>query len=335
MKLVVKKLAYDLAAAILTPTVLSTLRSSKVSILMYHGIISEPLKIADPCMIDVADFRAQMQHLKKHFDVVSLSEAHRKIRENSIDRRTAVITFDDGYQNNHDLALPVLEELQLPATIYLATKYVGTSSSIWTARLQHAFAETRKRSVTWRGQSYALATAELATESMQAIKAELKSSPNAELMKLVDQLCAELGVSDSQNLPIGSPYRMLDLASIKRLQDSRLIDLGAHTHCHFILSQIGNDMQEEEVRMSKSQVESLTSTPCTSFAYPNGQTTDYTSDTVSIVRKCGFETAVTTVNGRCDAQSERLEMPRLSVDGASSLSQFKLGLFNIPRRAGH
>jgi peptidoglycan/xylan/chitin deacetylase (PgdA/CDA1 family) len=243
------------------------------------------------------------------------------------------ITFDDGYQSNHDLALPVLEKLGLPATIYLTTGFLDTDTTIWTGLLQHAFTVTRAQRLEWRGRQWPLDSLPARAACLREIKAEIKSQPQASLFATVGELTQSLTGSDRITLDASSPYRMLGAAALQRLAKSDCIQLGAHTHQHFVLSRIERELQRSEIQISKQMVESLTSKPCRTFAYPNGGPEDFNDDTLAILEDCGFEFAVTTIEGLCNATSfSPMRLPRLTVNGQSSFSQFKLGLFNIPGR---
>lgn len=327
-----KSIGYDAAATILPP-LLSRLHAGQLAILTYHGVVEAPQPIPDPCLVPIDDFSRQMHFLREQFDVLPLDEAVSRCRDRRVQRPIVAITFDDGYQNNHDMALPVLEKLGLPATIYLTTGFLDTDTTIWTGLLQHAFTVTRLPRLVWRGRTWELDSLSARVTCLREIKAELKSHPQASLFATVNELTKSLTDSDRIALDVSSPYRMLDAASLQRLAKSDCIQLGAHTHQHFVLSRIDRETQRSEIRNSKQAVQALTSKICRSFAYPNGRPEDFNEDTVALLEDCGFEFAVTTIEGLCNANSlSPFRLPRLPVNGQSSFSQFKLGLFNIPGR---
>lgn len=333
MKSFVKSVGFGVAAATLRPSLLSRLHAGKLTVLTYHGVTDAPQPIADPCVVLIDDFRLQMQFLRKHYDVLPLDEAIDRCKSRRTRRPVMAITFDDGYQNNHDLALPILEKLGLPATIYLSTAFLDTDTTIWTGLLQHAFSVTRLRRLDWQGLQWHLGSPVARAAALQSIRDELKSLPQANLYDTIATLTQVLTDSDTVCLNVASPYRMLDAASLQRLAKSDCIELGAHTHQHFILSRLDRELQHSEIVTSKERVESLTSRRCRSFAYPNGRPEDFNDDTLAILQSCGFDFAVTTTPSLYDGASfSPLHIPRVFVHGQSPLSHFKLGLFNIPDR---
>src|SRR3569832_422684 len=82
----------------------------RLTILMYHAVIRAPLPAKDWCFLPEASFQEQMSYLQRHFDVLPLQEATEKLKTGSIRRPSAAITFDDGFQNNFDVAFPILRK---------------------------------------------------------------------------------------------------------------------------------------------------------------------------------------------------------------------------------
>src|SRR5512134_2690195 len=102
---------------------------------MYHAVLTSPLAVPDWCFLDAGVFREQLEYLARRFEVVSLHEAVRRLKNRMVTRPTAAITFDDGFQSVHDVAFPILKRMGLPATVFVATGLVGTDDTTWYCRL--------------------------------------------------------------------------------------------------------------------------------------------------------------------------------------------------------
>src|SRR5438046_5518222 len=98
----------SLAASGLPRLVQHALFPGELAVLMYHAVVREPLPVPDWCFVLEDDFARQMAYLKRHFDLLPLSAALAALGAGRIRRPTAVITFDDGFQNVRDIAFPVL-----------------------------------------------------------------------------------------------------------------------------------------------------------------------------------------------------------------------------------
>lgn len=95
-----------------------------ISILMYHSVGDNGSHIT----VTTDQFAEQMQYLKdKGYTVVSLRECIERIKKGGNVADTVVITFDDGYEDNYTNAYPILKEHAFPATIFVATNYIGES----------------------------------------------------------------------------------------------------------------------------------------------------------------------------------------------------------------
>ena len=98
-------------------------RRGRVAILMYHAVLPEPDPLL-PGVPDVVEFRTQMEAVRDCFRVIPLAEAAAGVRSGRLPPRAACITFDDGYANNAEVALPVLSSLGITATFFVATGYL-------------------------------------------------------------------------------------------------------------------------------------------------------------------------------------------------------------------
>lgn len=304
-----------------------------VSILMYHGVVANPLRIPDWCFLPYDRFVAQMDYLARHFEVLSLDEAIERLVLGKITRPTAVITFDDGFQNNHDVAFPVLQALRFPFTIYLTTGLVDTNRSVWFCDVLDALGRTTLPSFEWRGEQYGLCTVQARMETSVRLQRELKRLPHAQLLMEVAQIREMLGCEPEHRVTPGSPFRILDSESIRRMSRTGLADFGGHTHSHAILSRISASAREAEIRQSISAVERITGQPCRHFAYPNGRQEDYEQESVALLKDLNVVSAVTTTPGPNTCATDRYLLRRYGIGAWTSMSLFKLMVHHALHKA--
>ena len=93
-------------------------------VLAFHRVNSETA--GDALTISPREFEDHCRFVRRHFDVISLGELVRRLEEEEDTGGTLVITFDDGYRDNAEVAAPILDELGLPATFFLITGFIGT-----------------------------------------------------------------------------------------------------------------------------------------------------------------------------------------------------------------
>ncbi|MCW3040331.1 MAG: polysaccharide deacetylase, partial [Solirubrobacterales bacterium] len=125
-------LALGLEALGLTPLLRAAGRGWRGALVLTYHRIGD----ADACPYDRGLFSAtqarldeQMAYLRRHFDIVDTAEGLRAAYGRR--GRAVAVTFDDGYRDNYDLALPVLREHRIPATFFVATGFVDRPRVSW------------------------------------------------------------------------------------------------------------------------------------------------------------------------------------------------------------
>jgi peptidoglycan/xylan/chitin deacetylase (PgdA/CDA1 family) len=232
------------------------------------------------------------------------------------------ITFDDGFQNNYDVAFPLLRDAGLPATIFLTTAFIGTDQTLWYCRLNRAVDESRMKSFWWRDREFVLTDAAAKQDSARRLNDALKKLPHRQLELEVRQIAASLGVDGNRPLESGSPFRMLKVDQIQEMSRSGLIEFGAHTCSHAILSRLSSEEQRAEIGESLAVVQRITGSPCAIFAYPNGLAEDYDQESLRILEASGVRTSVTAVGGMNDGSTSPLELKRIGIGMASDWNDF-------------
>lgn len=267
----------------------------KVAVLAYHGVIAddEPLAERNWLQVRASEFRAQMDYLSRHYEVCGLDAV---LTRPWSGRPRAVITFDDGYANNHGVALPILREYGLPATIFVATGAVGTGRLFWWDRLL----------LSCPAELYPSAA------KIQAIK----RLPALEVESAVDAYLDARGLRSVAGCP--SCYRPLESREISELLDSGLIELGSHTHGHEILLTLSDEQLRVTLAESAASLRRWGANP-RFFAAPNG---DYRDEQIALIREQGFTACIGTQAGlwRDTAAIDRI--PRLEIGRGTDLGTF-------------
>jgi len=263
-------------------------------ILIYHRVHPRP----GPFMIDAIPperFERQMEHLASAYRPLALEELVERSRAGAVPKGAVAVTFDDGYADNHEHALPVLLRHGIPATVFLVTGCVGTGIAPWHDQVLLAFASTRREQVRVPGPAADAPPLPLRTEKERRsaafrVLAALKAMPEAERLAAVERLRAELGGERDAAAESGL---MLDWDRVRAMKSAG-VRFGSHTETHPILSRVTRERAREEITRSKRAIEAELGEEVRLFAYPNGRTEDYTDDTVALLREAGYRAAVTT-----------------------------------------
>jgi peptidoglycan/xylan/chitin deacetylase (PgdA/CDA1 family) len=303
----------------------------KLSILMYHGVVRQPLAVSDWCFISETNFRRQMEYLKTNFEVFSLTEAINALKFNSIHRPTAVITFDDGYQNVFDVAFPILHELKLHATVFLNTAFVGTANTVWFCRLIQAITMTSHTSLSWQNSTFDISTSKAKATTSAILQSRLKQLDHDDLLKELEEIIKSLEVTVDFIAP-SSSFQILGREAIQYMMASNLIEFGAHTDNHTILTHIPIVKARQEIEQSIQAVRKFTGQPCRLFAYPNGRSEDYNTDIINILKDTGITAALTTRVGPNTVDTPLFELRRYPIGANLGMVPFQLQVHHVLAR---
>lgn len=301
----------------------------KLSILMYHAVVRTPLEVPDWCFVSEDNFSRQMDYLSRHFRVVPLDQAAQELRADRISEPTAVITFDDGFQNVHDVAFPILTRYKLPSTVFINTAFINTAQTLWFCLLNQAITETKRRELVWEDQTFDLSDTASRARCNARLQRLVKKLPHDQLLEKVEEIREKLGIRTPMEVATDSPFRMLDNRSIAAMSASGLVEFGAHTATHTILTRVDETRARQEITSSIEDTQRLTGKPCRSFAYPNGQPRDYNAAMVEFLADSGIEVAVTTRDGPSTMSTPPLELCRYGVGASLSLLPFILRVHHL------
>ena len=246
---------------------------------------------------------------------------------------SVVLTFDDGYIDNLVHAKPILERFDVPATVYVASGYTGKGWEFWWDELQHQVLEpgTLPEHVVldFPGEPFEWTLGEAATyteveyEAQRHWNGSMPETPGPRqmfLMALIDRMrplpevdqrhiLNQLAEWTGKTTP-RPEYRQMTEEELPQLEEGGLIEIGAHTLTHPMLSAHPPEVQREEIEGSRARLEEMLGHPVTNFAYPFGTVEHYNADTLAIMRDAGFTSTVTTTPGLVQRTMDRHQLPR-------------------------
>ena len=258
---------------------------SQVIILVYHRIGPMTDKWSNSPLHQEL-FEEQMNYFSKNFEIISLNNLSEMIAKGTIPEKAVVITFDDGYKDNYEVAFPILKKYNAPATIFLATGPIEQKKLFWWDLVNYVLFHTDMKSIDINDMgSYQLGSEEDKTKAGLNIQEKLKKMDNSKKEFIIDELINLTGVNIPEKL--GKKY-VLSWNEIKRMNKSG-IEFGSHTVTHPILTNVSLDEAKWEIVNSKNCIEENLGTDVKSFAYPNG---DFNDEISSLVESLGFSSSV-------------------------------------------
>lgn len=249
------------------------------------------------------------------FDLVALDEVPARLAGAGRGRPFATLTFDDGYRDNVEHALPVLRRHEAPFTIFATTAFADGCGRLWWLELEEAIARLDRISVNLGGERIEApcATAEEKVAAFERVYWTLRAGPESRLRATIALLAAEAGL-DTAAMTRGLCLGWDELTTLAREPGATI---GAHTLTHPMLAKQPADVARGEIVDSKRIIEAKLGLPVRHFAYPVGDPTSAGPRDFAFAREAGFATAVTTRPGHLFPEHrEHLHaLPRVSVNG--------------------
>src|SRR5437773_7886298 len=311
---------------------------SKALILVYHRVVELPSP--DPYLLGVTSQHSSehLQTLRKYGQPMQLQQLVGVLRDGSLPRQAIIVTFDDGYADNLYHARPLLERYDIPATVFVTAGYIEQEREFWWDELERLLLQPgtlpEKLHVNVDGSSYEWNLGEVARYRQEEYehhrhwnygkddKPTLRHHIFLSLYRLLrflpegkrQKVLKELEVWAGTKPTVRRTHRALLRDEVIHLVDGKLIEVGCHTMTHPILSSLPQLDQWNEIQGSKKHLEKLLERPVSSFAYPHGSRSDYTPETVAIVREAGFTCACSNSADIICRSSDPFELPRMQVE---------------------
>ncbi|SDZ76944.1 polysaccharide deacetylase family protein [Nitrosospira multiformis] len=281
-------------------------RHARLSILIYHRV----LPCQDPLFPEESHARSfdqQMEQLAACFRVISLGEAIRGLRNGTLPPRAACVTFDDGYADNAEIALPILKKRGIPATFFVATGFLDGGrmfNDTVIELIRGAPGSTVDLDSLGLGR-FPIGTVSERRQTIHQLLGKLKYLPSALRQSTVEAMSA--------SIPVMLPDNLMMTSEQVRMMHNAGMEIGGHTASHPILAKMESRAACADIATGKEMLEGIIRAPVRFFAYPNGKPgRDYLPDHVRMVKKLGFDAAVSTAHGAARKGSDLHQLPRFT-----------------------
>ncbi len=282
-------------------------RGPGLSILIFHRVLPafDPLF---PNEIDGRRFDRMMALVARSFLVLPLDQAAEALQQGRLPRRALAITFDDGYADNCDIALPILRRHGLTATIFVATGFLD-GGRMWNDSVIECLRRSTQPAVDLAALGLpvmplgSLAERRAAIERCIAVVKYQRPPAREPLLAALHDACGRPALPEDL---------MLSGAKVRALHEDGM-GIGAHTQSHPILRTLGEAEAEAEITGSRQALQNLLQQPVDTFAYPNGKPgQDFDQRHVELTRRLGFRLAVSTAKGVSRQGDDMFQLKRFT-----------------------
>jgi len=303
---------------------------AKLWVLTYHRVLpadDSRMKAEEPGMVVTPDtLRMHIEEAAKLMPIVSLTAWLEDYQTGKpLPTKACAITFDDGWLDNHQYALPILKQQAVPATLFAVSKMIDTKCQFWPTRISTILGslnESELKTLDWLPirTMKAGSDTESFRESCSEVIAKLKSNSDEQIITWVGQ--AERKFS----IPAPSEPMLMNHLQLQEFANTDLLDIGSHTRHHYRLNEELADLTiQKETEGSQRDLELILNRRVPLFCYPNG---DMSDKALGLVRKNYFA-AVSTESGVNLAKNlslHALKRINLQEDSSNSPKKFRARL---------
>lgn len=286
-------------------------------ILMYHRVLHrEQTKGIQPGMyVDAGTFENHVNFLRENFEMIALERLFSYITSGFPPQSPlCVLTFDDGWVDFYENVYPVLCKYQIPATVFLATNFVGrVDRCFWTDQLANVLQMERLRE---RVTSFKVLNPDARFLASLRGSQEDRLEQAIELLKSFPQIRIDCALADLRyywgaDIPVGSRM-FISWKEAREMKRSGLVTFGSHTAEHKILTLCSDEEVASELSDSKKRLEreTLIDDGLAAFCYPNG---NHDHRIENMVREAGYQIAVTTESGWNKWKSDPMSLRRIGI----------------------
>ena len=283
-------------------------------ILIYHRVTELDF---DPQLLAVKpdNFYNQIKYLKENYNLVSVEEFSELINsKKEFPKGTILLTFDDGYYDNLQEAVPVLESLSAQSLFYLSTGLLNTNEETWWDQLERIFYSnklSKTLSISIKNIQYNFDSSgkEKIDDTYNKVHRLIKYLKVDERKEIIDKLFDWSKVEKSGRIS----HRFLSFDEVKKMSELKSAVIGAHTHSHTPLSILLYEEQKNDIEKSKEILENITGKEIKHFSYPFGAKKDYNADSLKISSELNFDFVCANYYLQVHRWSDKYSLPRVLV----------------------
>lgn len=259
--------------------------------------------------METPEFERAVHWIARTHRLLPLDEVVAALREGRpLPDGAAAVTFDDGYQDIYTHAWPVLQNYEVPATVFLTTGPMDRRELFWFDRFRYIIHTTEKKGFEVEGLGeFPLRTR---TERFRAVtlieRSVLKVADEAEKLACIRAIEEDLAVDPPE---VGDDY-ILTWDQVREMnQDS--VSFGSHTVTHPQLTHLPLRQAAAEIRDSKRRIEEETGTEVRFLSYPNGGAADTSTEIRALVKEAGYLSAFCGIPGQVRAGTNLFMLNRI------------------------
>lgn len=302
-----------------------------VLFLTYHRVLTpEQLRCSNSSagmVVTTAAFAKHLSFISRFMNPITLDEFEESVYQDfPLPPRSCVITFDDGWKDNYDNALPLLTQFGLPATIFISTYFISNCDTFWQEKFRatlRALRDLKSIGEFADTQLASLIPPDLSDEAVQKfidLRKQFSQKDNDNLIKSIRSRLPRAALSKTYD-------DMLEWNDVLEMR-KKGISFGSHGCTHTPLVLLTDDDCTTELYNSRIELQVKSGQQIRAIAYPNG---DFDNRVLGLSKKAGYRLGFTTIEGRYSSDMDPIAIPRINIHEArtSSISLFLAAIVGL------
>ena len=332
IKFFFKKIVLNILLKIGFLRVLHYKNRKKICVLMLHGVMAPHIQTSWVPLRDQLnpnDLKRTLNILSEYYQFITIEQCVDILDGKSPPIDNAIlITFDDGYRNNIDYALPICESFSIKPVLFVTTSHINSGLPFWFDRLDYALQQNMGEvlSLTYQGYIYHFdaRTREDLIISYKKFRDDCKQCFNDDIKLnnlfngLSEILEARSGLKLSDISDKDDWSAIVSWETLKEAVSKGRLDVASHTEDHLRLDCLNEDDISSQLKQSKVCIENELAVKCHYFCYPNG---NYNGLAIKLVKEAGYRAAFSTDIGLCESMDDLMTLKRFNFPAKKTPSE--------------
>lgn len=296
-------------------------RSPWLPVVTFHRVVHRPPRYRfDDEVLDTtpAEFEEQVRSIRDHFTPVSIQDVHAFLEGEELPSNPVLVTVDDGYRDNYEVALPILRRHGVKAAFFIATDFVTRRRVFWWDQIAYLIKTTARTRIELTYPRVVALDLDTPAKKAVAIKRLLrlvKKVYGLDLPRFLDALVAATGVVWTDELERTFANELLMTWDQVRALRAAGMDVQSHTRTHRVLQTLSPADVLNELRDSRAELEQQLDAPVEAISYPVGHTINDRPDVRESLLEAGYKMGFTNATGTQSTigQIDRFNIRRLAM----------------------
>ena len=235
-------------------------------------------------------------------------------KKREIPRKSYLISFDDGFENNYSIAAPILDYFKLNATFYFSTDFVQNNSMSWIDKIEYCFEKNidLKRIYLDKLGQFDISSLQKKKLALDQIRKIVKKNYPQNIDVFVKNFfdIFKIKYIETSNSDID---KKLSWEKVKKLSKNKYFTIGGHSHNHMPFTYYKINEAKKQIITSINLFKLKAGINLKHYSYPEGQKSDFNNKIISILKKNKIECCPTAIEGKNNQKSNLFRLNRFQI----------------------